>query len=78
MDRGDKGYISYGDFCELAEEKRRHLDPVDTSKEILDPEAKITKDDWVRTYLDGVNIAELEDMSKRFAGGPVLKRNKVT
>ena len=38
LDRGDKGYISYGDFCELAEEKRRHLDPVTTGSEVMDPE----------------------------------------
>ena len=29
LDRSNKGYLSYGDFCELAEEKRRGLDPVD-------------------------------------------------
>lgn len=78
MDRGDKGYISYGDFCELAEEKRRNLDPVDTSHVIIDPEAKIVREDFVKTYLDNVEIGELEDMSKRFGGNASVKRTTTT
>lgn len=78
MDRGDKGYISYGDFCELSEEKRRNLDPVDTSHVILDPEAKMVREDFVKTYLNNVEIGELEDMSKRVGGGSVVKRTKNT
>lgn len=29
LDRDNKGYISYNDFCELSEEKRRNLDAFD-------------------------------------------------
>ena len=29
LDRGNKGYISYLDFCEMAEERRRNLDQFD-------------------------------------------------
>jgi hypothetical protein len=28
MDQGKKGYITYDDFCELSEERRRKIDPV--------------------------------------------------
>ena len=27
LDRDNKGYIGYQDFCEMAEEKRRNIDP---------------------------------------------------
>ena len=33
LDRGDKGYVSYGDFCELAEERRRNIDVFDKDRE---------------------------------------------
>lgn len=46
LDRGNKGYLSYGDFCELAEEKRRHLDPIDDSHIEKDPQKKLIKDNW--------------------------------
>lgn len=29
LDRGQKGYIAYNDFCQLSEEKRRNLDRID-------------------------------------------------
>jgi Ca2+-binding EF-hand superfamily protein len=29
LDKDHKGYVSYNDFSDLAEEKRRHLDPFD-------------------------------------------------
>lgn len=29
LDRNQKGYISYNDFCQLSEEKRRNLDRID-------------------------------------------------
>jgi hypothetical protein len=35
LDRGEKGFISYPDFCELCEEKRRHLDPFDTKDQFF-------------------------------------------
>lgn len=33
LDIGNKDYISYQDFCELAEERRRHLDAFDHSEQ---------------------------------------------
>ena len=32
LDRGQKEYISFGDFSELAEERRRQLDPFDATE----------------------------------------------
>ena len=37
LDRDNKGYVSYNDFCELAEERRRNIDAFE-----LDP-ATLTK-----------------------------------
>ena len=33
LDRAQKGYVSYGDFCELAEERRRNIDAFDNDRE---------------------------------------------
>lgn len=76
MDRGEKGYISYGDFCELAEEKRRHLDPVEStfpSKEDHEQLNHLKKASFYNTYLDGCELEDLEEMAKRF-GGHFLNR----
>ena len=62
---GSKGYISYTDFCELAEEKRRGLDPVDVSKNDLKRKQDIEGRDWASTYLADANLNDLEQMSKR-------------
>ena len=68
MDRSNKGYLSYGDFCELAEEKRRGLDPVDQSHIELDPEKKIVRENWRNTYMDSTDIHDLENMARYFSG----------
>ena len=51
MDKDHKGYISYNDFCDLSEEKRRHLDPFDyeaQKKHLSDIQDKKT---WIESYL---------------------------
>lgn len=81
MDRGDKGFISYGDFCELAEEKRRHLDPVQskfpTAEEFRKKE-HLTKESFHKTYLDDCELEDLEEMAKRFGGHYLNRRQKNT
>ena len=61
LDRGQKGYFSYNDFCMLSEEKRRGLDPIDnhailSTKKDLEAERK----DWVQTYLHDCKIDDLK------------------
>ena len=34
LDRGQKGFIAYNDFCMLSEEKRRNLDRVDNQQSL--------------------------------------------
>ena len=52
LDRGNKGYISYLDFCEMAEERRRNLDQFDyTVQDKKNEEAQKNKN-WLHTYLD--------------------------
>jgi hypothetical protein len=81
MDRGDKGYISYGDFCELSEEKRRCLDPVESkfpTAEEYREKSHLKKDNFYNTYLDDCNLEDLEEMSKRFGGHYLNRRQKNT
>lgn len=81
MDRGDKGYISYGDFCELCEEKRRHLDPVESvfpSKEEHEKKAHLKKGTFYNTFLDDCNLEDLEEMARRFGGHYINRRQKNT
>jgi len=64
LDRGNKEFISYGDFCEMAEERRRNLDAFDySSQQKVQQEMKDRKS-WVASYLDDSNIYDLEKMSK--------------
>ena len=68
LDRDDKGYISYLDFCALAEERRMGLDAfgqrdgledgVGRAGSQLAPQSKITK------FLKEQNIQTLEQMCK--------------
>ena len=39
LDKGNKGYISYNDFCELSEEKRRNLDRIDNTQILMQRKA---------------------------------------
>jgi len=39
LDKDSKGYVSYTDFSDLVEEKRRHLDPFDYEAQKLLREA---------------------------------------
>lgn len=65
LDRGQKGYISYNDFCGLSEEKRRNLDRIDNIDAIeRKKNSKIGKD-WLQLYLEDAEIQDLENMSKR-------------
>ena len=36
LDKGNKKYISYNDFCELSEEKRRNLDRIDNTQVLME------------------------------------------
>ena len=47
LDRGEKGFISYPDFCELCEEKRRHLDPFDTKDQFFKRKEAQDAKTWV-------------------------------
>ena len=78
LDRGNKGYCSYQDFCMMAEEKRRNLDPIDDSHIPTDPMVKITKDNWRRTYMHDADIHDLENMARHFSGFSKTVRTTVT
>ena len=65
LDRGEKGFISYPDFCELCEEKRRHLDPFDTKDQFFKRKTAEDSKTWVQNYLYDANLTDLELMSKR-------------
>lgn len=66
LDRGDKGYIAYNDFCMLSEEKRRNLDRVDNQQALEFKKAAKKKKDWIQLYLEDTELVDLENMSKRF------------
>jgi Ca2+-binding EF-hand superfamily protein len=51
LDHGQKGYISFGDFSELCEEKRRQLDPFDHSEQQKKNDVADAKKTWVQKYL---------------------------
>ena len=56
-----KGYISYQDFANLAEEKRRNIDGF----EIVPTEPDEEKpENYARNYLKDINYKDLELMSK--------------
>lgn len=81
MDRGEKGFLSYGDFCELCEEKRRHLDPVIDKFPTKEEHAKLDhlkKGTFYNTFLDDCNLEDLEEMSKRFGGNYTNVKKKNT
>ena len=78
LDRGEKGYASYQDFCQMAVEKRRGLDPIDDSHIPTDPVEKITRETWRKTYMDDCDIHDLEDMARHFSGFSKTVRTTVT
>lgn len=47
LDRGEKGYISYNDFCQLSEEKRRNLDRIDNNQAIERKKSLQKDKDWI-------------------------------
>ena len=47
LDRNQKGYITYNDFCGLSEEKRRNLDRIDNQEAIERVNHGKTKKDWI-------------------------------
>ena len=65
LDRGQKGYISYNDFCQLSEEKRRNLDRIDNNMAIERKKESKEVKDWIQLYLEDCEIGDLENMSKR-------------
>lgn len=65
LDIGQKGYISFGDFCELCEEKRRQIDPFDHSEQDRKNAEADAKKSWVQKYLADANFDDLDLMSKR-------------
>ena len=65
LDSDSKGFISYLDFCELAEERRRNLDSFDVGARVAKFKDDKEKKNWNHTYLDDANIYDLELMSKR-------------
>ena len=78
LDRGNKGYISYLDFCEMAEERRRHLDKFDYSKQLKLYEQQQEKKNWLHTYLDDAHLIDLERMSKTIGSKKDSKIHKIT
>lgn len=78
LDKGQKDYISFGDFCELCEEKRRHLDPFDYTDQLAKRQATLDKRTWIQDYLADAHIQDLENMSKRKLGGNITKRTAET
>lgn len=66
LDRGNKGYISYGDFCELAEERRRKIDAFKTPKK-EEPASPAKDPGAVKEFLHKTPIAELERANKRWS-----------
>lgn len=65
LDRGQKGYISYNDFCQLSEEKRRNLDRIDNNQAIERKESNKKDKDWIQLYLEDADFVDLENMNKR-------------
>ena len=68
LDRGNKGYCSYQDFCQMAEEKRRNLDPITDDHIPRDPQVRMTKGDWRATYMHDADVHDLEEMARHFSG----------
>lgn len=78
LDKGDKGFISYNDFCELSEEKRRNLDRIDNTQVLIERKAKeANQKDWVQTYLQDSELIDLENISKRMIHEPKNKNQKM-
>lgn len=74
LDKGSKGFVSYNDFCELSEEKRRNLDRIDNTQVLMERKAKeANQKDWVQTYLQDSEITDLENMSKMMIHEPKNK-----
>lgn len=65
LDRGQKGYIAYNDFCQLSEEKRRNLDRIDNQQALDFKVAKNSAKDWMQLYLEDAELIDLEQMNKR-------------
>ena len=63
LDKDKKGYISYQDFANLAEETRRNIDPFKSSHVPQDPEQD-KPENYARNYLKDINYKDLELMSK--------------
>jgi hypothetical protein len=78
LDRGNKGYISYLDFCEMAEERRRRLDVFDYSVEEKKHEEAQKNKNWMHTYLDDTQLIDLERMSKTIGTADFKKMQKMT
>lgn len=66
LDRGDKGFISYGDFCELAEERRRKIDAFQAPKK-EDSTNSPTTDGVLKDFLHRTPITELEQANKQWS-----------
>lgn len=65
LDKNNKGYISYNDFCELSEEKRRNLDRIDNTQILMQRKAQENQQkDWIQTYLQESELVDLENMNR--------------
>lgn len=65
LDQGQKGYISYQDFCELAEEKRRNIDAFDYEEQQRAHKEHENGLSWIEKYISNADLSDLELMSKR-------------
>ena len=56
MDIDKKGYISFHDFCELADERRRGIINVISRPKVVNT----VDDNLFKNYLKGADVTELE------------------
>jgi hypothetical protein len=66
LDRGNKGFISYGDFCELSEERRRKIDAFKTPEKD-GPTSSPGHDGALKEFLHRTPITELERANKQWS-----------
>lgn len=63
MDNDENGEVSYNEFCELCEEKRRKIDPFENDKNnFVTPNHTAIRNEAL--YFTNVDLDTLENMSK--------------
>ena len=86
LDKGQKGYIGYQDFCELAEERRRNIDAFGNNVEnnttkgsfYQVPSPFNTTENFIHSYLDHSEPTDLEGMAKWRKPTSFLKTSSCT